>query len=324
MSLQAYPITVFNGAPSYSADMIRHLSLPFTIPQANGLMFAGVSFVLSPAADSNILTVDGLTVSIQPHAGYYSTGSDLYGGYYYALTSSMTVTVPDNTNNYIIVLTVSDPSTGAGETVDPTFSVLSSSATLPENSLVYASVTAGTVARSYFSYNPVEGFTVPNIQAYTSTVTSMPDGMKVTDQSTGYEYTWTNGTLTRSDTLISFSYQWSDPVYIDAALTPLAAASSNNADTGGATHMLQLYIHWLVMGSSSHNAWDKTVFAYMNGWQATDEIWGYLENDDTDHINYDMRFVCDGNQISIDSSSNYVLSQGNTYRGGLLIPVKRA
>ncbi len=324
MSLQAYPITVFNGAPSYSADMVRHLSIPFTIPQANGLMFSGVSFVLSPAADSNVLTVDGLTVTIAPHAGYYSTGSDLYGGYYYSLTSSQTLNIPDNTNDYIILLTVSDPSTGVGDTVDPVFSVLQSSATLPVNSLIYASITAGTVSRSYFSYNPVEGFTVPNIQAYTSMVTSMADGVKVTDQSTGYEYTWDNGVLTRSDTLISFSYQWSDPVYIDATITPLAAASSNNADTGGATHLLSLYIHWLVIGSSSHNAWDKTVFAYMNGWQATDEIWGYLENDDTDHINYDMRFVCDSNQISIDSASNYVLSQGHTYRGGLLIPVKRA
>lgn len=324
MSLQAYPITVFNGAPSYSADMVRHLSLPFTIPQANGRMFAGVSFVLAAAADSNVLSVDGLTITIAPHAGYYSTGSDLYGGYYYSLTSSMTVTIPDNTNNYILVLTVSDPSTGAGDTVDPVFSVLSSSATLPANSVIYASITAGVLSRSYFSYNPVEGFMVPNIAAYESTVSSMADGVKVSDMSTGYEYTWQNGTLTRSDSIISFSYQWADPVYIDAALTPLAAASSNNADTGGATHMLQLYIHWLVMGSSSHNAWDKTVFAYMNGWQATDEIWGYLENDDTNNINYDMRFVCDGNQISIDSASNYVLTEGHTYRGGLLIPVKRA
>lgn len=324
MSLQAYPITVFNGAPSYSADMIRHLSLPFNIPLANGLKFAGVSFVLAPATDSNVLTVDGLTITIAPHAGYYSTGSDLYGGYYYALTSAMTVTIPDNTNDYVLVLTVSDPSTGAGETVEPTFSVLTSSATLPANSMTYATINAGTLSRAYFSYMPSEGFSVPNIAAYESIVSSMADGVKVTDMSTGYEYTWQNDTLTRTDTIISFSYQWADPVYIDATLTPLAAASSNNADTGGATHLLSLYIHWDVMGSSSHNAWDKTVFAYMNGWQAVDEIWGYLENDDTDHINYDMRFVCDGNQISIDSSSNYVLSQNHAYRGGLLIPVKRA
>lgn len=323
MGVYSYPVTAFNGAPTYSADMMRHMVLPFTIPFANSLNFTGISYVLRPSSYGDVFDLDGLTVSIQPHAGYYSTGSDLYGGYLYTVDSVQTLTITDNTNTYNIVLTIPDPSTGAGDTTSPVFTVLPAATQLPTNSIIYGTVTAGQLSRSYISYYPTEGYAAPSISQFNNIVSSLPNGTRVTDLATNYVYEQQENNLNRVDANISFSYVWSDPIYIDAVLTPLAAASGNNADTGGATHMLTLYIHWLVIGSSSHNAWDKTVFAHLNGWQAVDEIWGYLENDDTDHINYDMRFVCDGSDISIDASSNYVLSQGHTYRGGLLIPVRR-
>lgn len=323
MGVYAYPVTAFNGAPTYSADMIRHMVLPFTVPLVNDLNFTGASYILRPSSYSDVLSLDGLTVSIQPHAGYYSTGSDLYGGYLYTVDSTQTLTIPDNTNTYNIVLTVPDPSTGAGDTTTPVFTVLNGTAQLPTNSIIYGTVTAGQLERSYISYYPTEGYITPSISQFNNVVSSLPNGTKVTDLTTGYVYEQQDNTLNRVDANISFSYVWSDSIYIDAVLTPLTAASSNNADTGGATHMLTLYIHWLVAGSSSHNAWDKTVFAHLNGWQAVDEIWGYLENDDTNNINYDMRFVCDGSDISIDSASSYVLTEGHTYRGGLNIPVRR-
>lgn len=139
-----HPLTALNGAPSYTADDYRHVVNPFLFP-SDGSAFGGVQGVRY-GSPSPLATIDGLTVTVKPHCGtvrpWESTGS-----YTYAITEPMTVTVPDSTGDYKIVVAVYDPSLSHGDT--PGAWLQSWDASVPDaqiNGLVVARVTAGVVS----------------------------------------------------------------------------------------------------------------------------------------------------------------------------------
>ena len=139
-----HPLTALNGAPAYTADNYRHAVNPFLFP-SDGSVFncpQGVRYG-SPVP---LATIDGTTVTVKPHCGTVSPWSG-GGAYTYAITEPMTVTVPDSTGDYYIVVAVYDPSVGQGET--PGAWLQSWPADTPHNNingLVLARVTAGVVS----------------------------------------------------------------------------------------------------------------------------------------------------------------------------------
>lgn len=139
-----HPLTVLNGAPTYTADDYRHVVNPFLFP-SDGSAFGGVQGVRygSPAP---LATIDGLTVTVKPHCGTVRPW-DGTGSYTYALKEPMTVNVPDSTGDYKIVVAAYDPSLSHGET--PGAWLQSWDASTPDaqiNGLVIARVTAGVVS----------------------------------------------------------------------------------------------------------------------------------------------------------------------------------
>lgn len=139
-----HPLTVLNGAPTYTADDYRHVVNPFLFP-SDGSAFGGVQGVRygSPAP---LATIDGLTVTVKPHCGTVRPW-DGTGSYTYAMKEPMTVNVPDSTGDYKIAIAVYDPSLSHGET--PGAWLQSWDASTPDaqiNGLVIARVTAGVVS----------------------------------------------------------------------------------------------------------------------------------------------------------------------------------
>lgn len=139
-----HPLTALNGSPVYTADDYRHVVNPFLFP-SDGSAFGGVQGVRY-GSPSPLATIDGLTVTVKPHCGTVRPW-EATGSYTYAITGPMTVTVPDSTGDYKIVVAVYDPSLSHGET--PGAWLQSWDASTPDaqiNGLVIARVTAGVVS----------------------------------------------------------------------------------------------------------------------------------------------------------------------------------
>lgn len=139
-----HPLTALNGAPVYTADDYRHVVNPFLFP-SDGSAFGGVQGVRY-GSPSPLSTIDGLTVTVKPHCGTLRPW-EVTGSYTYAITEPMTVTVPDSTGDYKIVVAAYDPSLSHGET--PGAWLQSWDASIPNaqiNGLVIARVTAGVVS----------------------------------------------------------------------------------------------------------------------------------------------------------------------------------
>lgn len=107
-----HPLTMLNGAPTYTADDYRHVVNPFLLP-SDGSAFNCVQGVRK-GSPVPLVTIDGLTVTVKPHCGIVSPW-DGVGSYTYAITEPMTVNVPDSTGNYYIVVAVYDPSLSHGD-----------------------------------------------------------------------------------------------------------------------------------------------------------------------------------------------------------------
>lgn len=139
-----HPLTALNGLPVYTADDYRHVVNPFLFP-SDGSAFGGVQGVRY-GSPSPLATIDGLTVTVKPHCGTVRPWNET-GSYTYEMVEPMTVTVPDSTGDYKIVVAVYDPSLSHGET--PGAWLQAWDASTPNaniNGLVIARVTAGVVS----------------------------------------------------------------------------------------------------------------------------------------------------------------------------------
>lgn len=184
-----HPLTVLNGGPSYTADDYRHVVNPFLFP-SDGTAFGCVRGVRY-GSPSPLVTIDGVTVTVKPHCGVVCPWP-LVGAYTYSITDPMTVTVPDSTGNYKIVVEVSDPSVAQGE--NPGAWLRSWPADTPDskiNGLVLAEVTAGVVSDVVPRIRPdgrVEVRTLEQLNAY-----SAGEGVEVATLSNGVLYRRVNG-----------------------------------------------------------------------------------------------------------------------------------
>lgn len=138
-----HPLTALNGSPEYTADDFRHAVNPL-LGTSNGSAFdcvQGVRF----GSPIPLATIHGLTVTVKPHCGTVSPWAGV-GAYTYAFKEPMSVSVPDSTGDYKIVVAAYDPSLSHGET--PGAWLQSWPANIPNsdiNGLVVARVTAGVV-----------------------------------------------------------------------------------------------------------------------------------------------------------------------------------
>lgn len=139
-----HPLTVLNGGPSYTADDYRHVVNPFLFP-SDGTGFGCVHGVRY-GSPRPLATIDGVIVTVKPHCGVVCPWANV-GAYTYAITEPMTVTVPDSTGDYKIVVAAYDPSVSHGE--NPGAWLQSWPASTPDsgiNGLVLARVTAGVIS----------------------------------------------------------------------------------------------------------------------------------------------------------------------------------
>lgn len=141
MAIIMHPLTALNGSPEYTADDYRHAINPLLVP-SDGTVFNGLSGIRygSPVP---LVTVSGLTVTVNPHCGTISPWDGL-GAYTYAITTYTKVQLADSTNSYKIAVTVEDPSQSHGTTPRGKLEVFT--AGTPDsniNGLVIAEVNAG-------------------------------------------------------------------------------------------------------------------------------------------------------------------------------------
>lgn len=141
MAIIMHPLTAQNGSPEYTADDYRHAINPLLVP-SDGTVFNGLSGIRygSPVP---LVTVSGLTVTVNPHCGTISPWDGL-GAYTYAITTYTKVQLADSTNSYKIAVTVEDPSQSHGKTPRGKLEVFT--AGTPDsniNGLVIAEVNAG-------------------------------------------------------------------------------------------------------------------------------------------------------------------------------------
>lgn len=112
MSIVMHPLTALNGSPAYTADDYRHAVNPFLFP-SDGSAFNCVQGVRY-GAPLPLASIDGVTVTVQPHCGVVSPWRNV-GAYSYAITDPVSVVIPDSSAQYKVAVTVDDPSQSHGE-----------------------------------------------------------------------------------------------------------------------------------------------------------------------------------------------------------------
>lgn len=125
MSIVMHPLTAMSGSPTYTADDFRHVVNPF-LCSSNGAAFDCVAGVRA-GAPNPLCSIDGLTVTVEPHCGVFSPWPNV-GAYTYAFTKGEEVKVPDSTNGYKIAVVVEDPSQAQGGVPRGSLKVFPSSA----------------------------------------------------------------------------------------------------------------------------------------------------------------------------------------------------
>lgn len=141
MAIIMHPLTAKNGSPEYTANDYRHAINPLLLP-SDGTAFNGLSGIRY-GSPSPLVTVSGLTVTVEAHCGTISPWGGL-GAYTYAITTNTTVQLADSTDDYKIAVTVEDPSQSHGTTPRGKIEVFT--ADTPDsniNGLVIAKVNAG-------------------------------------------------------------------------------------------------------------------------------------------------------------------------------------
>lgn len=113
MTIIVHPLTAVGGVPAYTADDYRHVVNPLVVP-SNGMPFDGLQGVRA-GFQSPLVTLNGLTVTVNPHCGTVCP----YGGsgvYTYAITVPETVKIADSNESYKIAVVVDDPSQATVDT----------------------------------------------------------------------------------------------------------------------------------------------------------------------------------------------------------------
>lgn len=189
MSVVMHPLTAMGGSPAYTADDFRHVVNPFLCP-SNGTAFDCVGGVRA-GAPNPLCSIDGLTVTVEPHCGVLSPWPSV-GAYTYAFTSAEKTKVPDSTNVYKIAVVVEDPSQAQGGIPQGSLKVFPSSADdtiIP--GLVLAEVQSGvvsTVAPILYDDTVLE---VPSFDRLSGIVAL--DGQRAVVSTTGRNYVMRGG-----------------------------------------------------------------------------------------------------------------------------------
>lgn len=199
-----HPLTVLNGAPSYTADDYRHAVNPFLFP-SNGSAFNCVRGIRA-GSPSPLATIDGLTVTVKPHCGTVSPWVES-GAYTYAITEPMTVNVPDSTGDYKIVVAAYDPSLAHGDA--PGAWLQSWPANIPDsqiNGLVVARVTKGVASDVAARIYPDGTVEVQNQSQLVDV--SRVEGQEVVVRANGHRYRRVKGVWCPLDDIRLNAGQW--------------------------------------------------------------------------------------------------------------------
>lgn len=202
MAIIVHPLTAMGGVPAYTADDYRHVVNPLVVP-SNGMPFDGLVGVRA-GFQSPLVTLDGLTVTVNPHCGVACP----YGGsgvYTYAITIAEMVKVADSTASYKVAVVVDDPTQSSADTPGGRVQLFPTS--VPDSSipgLVIALVSPGSVSTVAPVLHPrmllevADGTTLKSIPA--------ADGQEALVSSTGARYVMEHGVW--HDTVEGVSFDW--------------------------------------------------------------------------------------------------------------------
>lgn len=202
MAIIVHPLTAMGGVPAYTADDYRHVVNPLVVP-SNGLPFDGLQGV-RVGFQSPLVTLDGLTVTVNPHCGTACP----YGGsgvYTYAITIPETVKIADSTAGYKIAVVVDDPSQTQAESSGGRIQVFA--ADTPDSQipgLVIASVISGVVSVVAPILHPRMMIEVPDVDGLKAL--SAVEGQEALISATGHRYVMEEGSW--HDTVEKHSFQW--------------------------------------------------------------------------------------------------------------------
>lgn len=319
MAIIVHPLTAVNNNPIYTADNYRHAVNSLLLP-CDGSPFGCVNGIRYTGTYP-IVSVNGATVTIEEHAGFYA-GWSAAGIYTYALTHVEKVTLPNIDDDFKVFVEISDPSQAHGDKPQGQLSVVN--ATVPDsniNGVVLARVGGGIASETAIRvdaagklYAPSESILL-NVRAV--------DGTLAVVWPTGAEFERQSGRWVQTNKPFSMTAVWGDPLVMHATLQPLSSSASTGGSTmGEATHMATLYFLWTVKGASTHNPWDSTIFAHFSNWIATSEGWGQVYANTNNNL-ADLRCYVNGQDISLRSRGSYTLFAPNWYQGSVVFPCKR-
>lgn len=202
MAIIVHPLTAMGGVPAYTADDYRHVVNPLVVP-SNGSPFDGLQGV-RVGFQSPLVTLDGLTVTVNPHCGTACP----YGGsgvYTYAVTIPETVKIADSNSSYKIAVVVDDPSQTQAESSGGRVQAFASN--IPDSQipgLVIASVISGVVSVVAPILHQRMMIEVPGVDSLKAL--SVVEGQEALVSATGRRYVMEGGSW--HDTVEGYSFTW--------------------------------------------------------------------------------------------------------------------
>lgn len=319
MSIIVHPLTAVNGSPVYSADDYRHVVNSLQVV-SDGTPFGGVSGVRYTGTEP-LVSVDGTTVTVQPHIGFYG-GWPTAGVYTYAVESSERVDLESANSSYKVYVRIDDPSQSHGDTPGGQLAVVNANtADSNINGVVLATVSDGEANETAVRVDMSGKLYAPSLSVLNSV--NALDGTLASVWTTNSEYKREYGQWVQTNSRMLVTAKWDDPLLVEVALQPINnSISVSGININGATHMATLHFHWDIKGSSNHQAWESTVFATMSGWTATHEAWGPVYDNANDNIAA-LRCWVNDNIITLRARENYTLYSGCWYIGSVVFPCKR-
>ena len=151
---------------------------------------------------------------------------------------------------------------------------------------------------------------IPNTQLF--------EGMRATvtnDPTTGNngEYVYTGGAwVSQTPTLTRIT-------------TDQISFTSNIIGARSSTPLMVMQISWINNGSFTSTPWASVNLLTINGWKATRETFGWLQDNNANgETRYSSTFYAVGNTISWRDSGTHLITAGAWHNGGLLIPITPA
>lgn len=202
MAIVMHPLTAVGGVPAYTAGDYRRVVNPLVVP-SNGKAFDGFQGVRA-GFTGPLATLDGLTVTVNPHCGTVCPFAG-EGVYTYAVTTATTATIADSTASYKVAVVVDD--LGQAQTDTPGGRIQVFPAGTPDSKipgLVLALVSPGVISSVAPVLHPNMLVEVPDEKALEA-LTAV-DGQEVLVSSTGKRYVRENGLW--HDTVEVISRDW--------------------------------------------------------------------------------------------------------------------